>query len=231
MRKNKPILPSRFLPKVVKNFVKDSKGVAAVEFALIAPLLLLLFLGTVEVSLAVAVDRKLSRTSSAVADLVTQLQTPSASDVEAIFGVTDRIMFPYTNRIPCVVISQLETTFDANQNGTVEASETDLVTIVRASFDNRSASPFYTSPPVAQCDKSNVGLDPDENARQARMVGSEFDLPDPIETNNSTIWVAEVEYDHRPIIGFFSTKGVSGISVDRSTFTLGDRIYLRPRNG
>ena len=229
MKHYKAILSSKFLPKTVKDFTKDSKAVAAVEFALIAPLLLLLFVGTVEVSLAVAVDRKLSRTSSAVADLVTQLQSPTGADVESILGVTDRIMFPYTNRIPCVVISELRTTFDANMNGTIEASETTLVTFVTQSYDNRSPSPSYTAPVAAQCAKSSVGLPPNENARQARAVNSEFELPNTIRTDGARIWVAEVEYDHSPIVGFFSRNSTGGIEQDSGAITLGDRIFLRPR--
>jgi len=76
-------------------FAGDVKGVAAIEFAFIAPVLILLFIGTLEVSYAVAVDRKISRVSSSVADLVTQTDTHSKSTLNPIMNIADRIIYPY----------------------------------------------------------------------------------------------------------------------------------------
>lgn len=226
----KPIV-SKFIPKKVSNFIKNSKGVAAVEFALIAPLLLVLFIGTVEISLAVSVDRKLSRTSSAIADLITQTAgTPDQATVDTFFGITDRIMFPYVDRTPCVVITSLSINAedDTNGDGVIDGNDT-VVARVAWSFDNKDGSPQYTQPADGQCAKDSTGLAPDENARQARIVDSVFPLPPAIAIHNSTIVVAEVEYDHTPIVGFITTEGVANVNVDRAAITLGDRIYLRPR--
>ena len=74
---------------------KDNRGVAAVEFALIVPILLLLFVGTLEISLAVAVDRKISRISSSVADLITQEDNYTKDDLNKISDIAARIMYPY----------------------------------------------------------------------------------------------------------------------------------------
>lgn len=88
----------------VSQFVRDSKGIAAVEFAFIAPVLILLFLGTLEISLAVAVDRKVSRVSSSVADLITQFEGDiSPSDIQSIMDISERIMYPYDDPLGIVV--------------------------------------------------------------------------------------------------------------------------------
>ena len=216
------------------NFVKNSQAVAAVEFALIAPILLILFIGTVEISLLVSVDRKISRTSSSIADLVAQGEDLTSSagiaNLRSIFGVTERIMYPYSDRIPCVVISVIkaEAESDTNGDGSIDGDD-DVVATVRLSFDNKTPSTEYTSPPNGQCNKSSTGLANDENARQARIIDSVFPLPDAINTHGSVLVVSEVEYDHQPIIGFVSTKGVANVEFDKASITLGDRIYLRPR--
>ena len=52
----------------------DRRGVAAVEFALIAPLLLSMYFVTMEVSQGIEANKKVGRVGSIVADLVTQQQ-------------------------------------------------------------------------------------------------------------------------------------------------------------
>ena len=53
----------------------DRRGVAAIEFALVVPLLLCMYFVTMEVSQAIETNKKVSRVGSMVADLVTQQQT------------------------------------------------------------------------------------------------------------------------------------------------------------
>lgn len=214
-------------------FKKDSEGVAAVEFALIAPILLLLFIGTIEISLLIAVDRKISRTSSAIADLISQggfSAGNSENEIRSIFGMTDRIMYPYSNRIPCVVISKIKVEAENDTNGDGVLDNDDNVTArVVASIDNNTPNPNYTSPATGQCNESSASLGADDIARQKRAKDSIFILPDAINTHDTELIVAEVEYDHKPIVGLISSPGTGKIKVDDSIFTLGDRIFLRPR--
>lgn len=92
------------LPGNLRRFRKDNEGVAALEFAIIAPILVLLFLGTIEISLAVAVDRKVSRVSSAVADLITQQPDEFDTDtLDSIFEISSQIMYPYDDGVEIVV--------------------------------------------------------------------------------------------------------------------------------
>lgn len=85
----------RAIYKLIDRFKSDLKGVAAVEFAIIAPILILLFIGTLEMSLAVSVDRKVSRISSSVADLITQSDSFDADEIAKIMDISNRIMSPY----------------------------------------------------------------------------------------------------------------------------------------
>jgi len=87
-----------------RRFQKDNQGVAAIEFAYIAPLLIVLWLGTIELSLALTIDRKVSRIASTVADLLTQIEVIDEQGVTDILEISEDIMFPY-NADPNIVVS------------------------------------------------------------------------------------------------------------------------------
>ncbi len=70
----------------------NTDGVAAIEFALIAPIMLIMYLGVAEVSLAISADRTVSHTASVVADLATQDNKLSKADVENIFDAAVAVM-------------------------------------------------------------------------------------------------------------------------------------------
>ncbi len=76
-------------------FRRQRDGVAAIEFAMIAPLMILMFVGTLEISAAVAVNRKVSRVSSALGDLITQSDSLTNTDINNIMDATGHIMVPY----------------------------------------------------------------------------------------------------------------------------------------
>jgi Flp pilus assembly protein TadG len=97
--------------------VQDPRGVSAVEFALLLPLMITLYLGGVEVSQAVSIDRKVSLTARAVADLVSQGTTITASQMQDILGASSAVMSPYTTSNLKVVVSSIQ--FDNNGNATV----------------------------------------------------------------------------------------------------------------
>lgn len=80
-------------------FADETRGVAAVEFAFIAPIMILLFVGTIELSAGISTNRKLSRVSSAVGDLITQSQSLTQNDVKNILNISSKIMYPYKDGI------------------------------------------------------------------------------------------------------------------------------------
>jgi Flp pilus assembly protein TadG len=75
----------------------DTRGVAAVEFALVAPLMAAMFVGAVEMSQAITVDRRVTQIASSTADLVARAsKTISQSEIGDIMRVGSYIMKPYT---------------------------------------------------------------------------------------------------------------------------------------
>lgn len=92
----------------------EVRGVAAVEFAFIAPIMLLLFVGTIELSAGVSVNRKLSRLSSTIGDLVTQSQSLTQNDIENIMDVSKNVMYPYDDQSITIVVSGIDIDADGN---------------------------------------------------------------------------------------------------------------------
>lgn len=85
----------KFSFEQIKN---DKKGVAAVEFALIAPVMLLMLFGSVEVSQAVTIDRKVTQAASTVADLVAQYETLDCATLRSIMTISRSVFEPYPNQ-------------------------------------------------------------------------------------------------------------------------------------
>lgn len=79
------------------DLVADRRGIAATEFAVIVPLMLVLFFGTVEFSSGVAVDRKVTLMARTLSDLTSQAITVGNSDMTNFFAAATGIMTPYDN--------------------------------------------------------------------------------------------------------------------------------------
>jgi Flp pilus assembly protein TadG len=77
------------------NFRDDASGIAAVEFGLIVPIMLLFFLGTIEMTRAVAIDQRLTQATNMIADLVAREEKLTAADVTAIYDIASEVMRPY----------------------------------------------------------------------------------------------------------------------------------------
>ncbi len=86
-------------------FGRDRCGIAAIEFAFIAPILLAMYFLTMEASQAIETNKKLSRVGSMVADLVTQQGSVTKEDLEAIMKIADTTLLPYHRSTPDIYIT------------------------------------------------------------------------------------------------------------------------------
>jgi Flp pilus assembly protein TadG len=80
---------------VLKWFRSDRRGVAAVEFALIAPAMILLYCGMAEITLTLMAGRRAGHAVSAVGDLVAQSSQITSAQMTDIFRVADAILEPF----------------------------------------------------------------------------------------------------------------------------------------
>ena len=121
---------------MLKRFVgllKSTDGLAAVEFALIAPVLGILLAGAIEICNALECRQKVTSTTSSVADLVAQASTVSTSDISNIFSAGNSILYPFASANATIVISSIVNDSVTNlntvdwsqaQNGTALAKNT-----------------------------------------------------------------------------------------------------------
>ncbi|WP_426439593.1 TadE/TadG family type IV pilus assembly protein [Bradyrhizobium genosp. P] len=79
----------------LQRFARDRRALAAVEFALILPVMLVMFLGTIEFSSGVAVDRKVTLMARTLSDLTSQSISVADSDIINFFSASVGIMTPY----------------------------------------------------------------------------------------------------------------------------------------
>ena len=82
----------------VRDLSGDNSGLAAVEFAMIVPLMLVLFFGTVEFSSGVAVDRKVTVMARTLSDLTSQNISVTDTQLTNFFNASTGIMTPYSIR-------------------------------------------------------------------------------------------------------------------------------------
>lgn len=84
---------------LMRRFARAAEGVAAVEFALVVPLLLMLYLGSIEASSLYTVDRRVTVISGAVGDLIARWDPDTGSipqaTIDDYFTAAEVIMTPY----------------------------------------------------------------------------------------------------------------------------------------
>jgi Flp pilus assembly protein TadG len=88
-------------------FAGERRGLATVEFAMLLPMMMTLFLGTVEVTTGVATQRKVTLTARALADLSSQFTTIADSDMSNILNASSDIIAPYATAKLQSVVSEL----------------------------------------------------------------------------------------------------------------------------
>jgi Flp pilus assembly protein TadG len=107
---------------LANTFRRDEGGLSAVEFALLLPLMLTLYLGSVEISQGISADRKVTLTTRTVADLVSQVSSVNNSDMQNSLNAAATVMAPFSSTNLKVVVSSIKV--DASGKATVDWSDT-----------------------------------------------------------------------------------------------------------
>lgn len=107
--------------KKLPSFRNSESGVAAIEFALVVPIMLAMYMGTIEIGQVISVDKKISTIASSLGDLVARTDGDiAASTLDDYVSASNVIMQPYDpddikQRITSVYV-------DANGDTSVEWS-------------------------------------------------------------------------------------------------------------
>lgn len=102
-----PRSPRQGLRRLIAAFRADRRGTSAIEFALILPVMLTLYIAGVEISNAIAIDRKVTITARTVTDLVSRATTISTADMTDILTGSAALIAPYVPNSLSFTVSQV----------------------------------------------------------------------------------------------------------------------------
>jgi Flp pilus assembly protein TadG len=95
---------------IYRSFIDSTCGVAAIEFAMIMPILLVLFLGSFDGGRAITIYMKVRTATYALASITNQYTTIHDTDMTSIMGATSAILAPYSSTPLTVTVSELTVT-------------------------------------------------------------------------------------------------------------------------
>ncbi len=91
----------------LKRLTRDRQGVGGVEFAIIAPMLIVLYLMAFELTMGLSVAKKTSMASSTIADLVSREDTVDKAFLAGMADVSGAIYVPYPSNDLLINVSAI----------------------------------------------------------------------------------------------------------------------------
>ena len=194
----------RRLRSAATRLFKDTRGIAATEFAFIVPFMLVMFFGTVEISSGVAVDRKVTLVARTLSDLTSQAGPPP----------------------PPAPVSSYAPADDAYLQNVFTASIAIFTPYCAVPATMQLSEIYVDSNNVAKVQWSKAATVPTCNATQAtltnstRSAGDTITIPTALLVKQTYLIFSEVSYNYTPVgIGY----------VMKSNVIMGDVSYTRPR--
>ena len=171
---------------------RNDSGMAAVEFSLILPILVLLWIGGVEVTEALSVDRRVNNLASSIGDLVARSKQISEAEMTKVFDLGPKVMYP-----SCDIAGKPTC-----------ASRGLAMRITAVNMDG--ATPANGS--VAWSRASGVTKYTTANNSQMNTL-----VPQALRVQNTQVIMAQVFYNYKPAIGYVIT-GSNGVALDDRMF-------------
>jgi Flp pilus assembly protein TadG len=137
------------LVSVYRRFAKSTHGVAAIEFAMILPVMLILLLASFDAGNAIAIYMKVRSATYTLAAITNQYTTIQSTDMSSIVGATSVVLAPYPSAPVVVTISQIKissaskatVSWSYSLNGTA-LTQTASVSLPSALFSNNSCGTY-----------------------------------------------------------------------------------------
>jgi Flp pilus assembly protein TadG len=166
----------RFLAAVAR-FKASASGTAAIEFGFIAPLMMFMFLGAVELSQAVSADRRVSQAAGTAGDLIAQAPSNTDPDVDYIQNVVNTASF------------------------LMEPFKSEYLTITLRSVTSSAASATATTE-IWRCVYN--GANP--TTVTCTCPASGYTIPTGLVSTQDGVIVAETNYGYHPLVFDFFMK-------------------------
>ena len=180
--------------------LKDCRGIAATEFAVIVPVMLVMFFGTVEFSTGVAVFRKVTLVARTLSDLTGQAQPDAQPQTSATIDDT------YLQNVFTSTIAMMQPYSPTPARATISEIYIDSSNVARIQWSKAAT----------------IG----SGATQATLVTSSHNfgdvvtVPPTLVVGQTYVIFSEVSYLYTPAVGY--VMGSAGV-------TLSDASYTRPR--
>jgi Flp pilus assembly protein TadG len=154
---------------------RNKDGTVAVEFAMLLPVMITLFFGVVESSMALTCRSNVSLMASTAGDLIAQANTATKADLSNIYSAAGTVLYPY---------------YDPAKAGS--AKPTIRITAVNDDGSGAADKDHLTGKVAWSCTQTGSGtLSPG-----SRAVGDTVTLPQPLMTENGSIVIAEIAYSY-----------------------------------
>ncbi|MDE1990936.1 MAG: pilus assembly protein [Rhizobiaceae bacterium] len=105
------------LCRSLRRFGRDESGIGAIEFAILFPVLLMLYLGAFEITVGLSVEKRVSRAAGSIADILTQQSSVTKSVLATMPSVASAILAPYATTGMTLKITGVS--IDSSSNATV----------------------------------------------------------------------------------------------------------------
>ncbi|MQB34346.1 TadE/TadG family type IV pilus assembly protein [Rhizobium rhizogenes] len=101
----------------LRHFRRDERGIGAIEFAILFPVLLMLYLGAFEITVGLSVEKRTSRAAGSIADILTQKTSTTKAELATMPSVAGAIFTPYANTGLTLKVTGIQ--IDAGSSATV----------------------------------------------------------------------------------------------------------------
>lgn len=192
--------------KHARRFSKERSGIAAVEFAFIVPIMLCMFIGVVEMSQAITVDRRVSHIASSTADLVARQRNVTTTILNDYMSIVDNLMAPYAD-------TNLKLTV-ASIGNTKAAPTTNVVCWVYHRNDNTSLAA-----------DTSITAGSNYSSLPANLLDA---------GGGTSVIIVKASYLYQPVLFFNSSpRKLQGAQISSfvgsAGITMTETFYLKPR--
>ncbi|MGA2892592.1 MAG: TadE/TadG family type IV pilus assembly protein [Xanthobacteraceae bacterium] len=130
--------------RLYRRFAAARRGMAAIEFAMILPILMVLFLGTFDGGRAIAIYMKVRSATYALDAITNQYTTISSTVMSSILCAITQMMAPYSSTPAVITISQITisgsgvptVSWSASQGGTARTVGSSITIPTALKVDN-----------------------------------------------------------------------------------------------
>lgn len=106
----------------VRRFLVDKSGIGGVEFAIIAPILIALYISCFELTIGLSVSKRVTKATGTVADLVTQQTSVNKAYLSGMVDVSKAIFVPYNTNAAKISLKITGISIDGGGNPKVKWS-------------------------------------------------------------------------------------------------------------